>query len=149
MTANLKECVGCTLVRRMYQNYKIINKEEHKMCSCCKQYFTLDKFYSQVVTRGDKTSLFTDLNVRNVYWNMIKKEKKLNELRYEVKNKCICITPCPYFIDVMIGSFRCVACTRNHGRDSENKVVVCSCGIEYNHKYAIKKQKIYTEVLLA
>ena len=78
---------------------------------------------------------------------MIKNGKRRNEIHYEVKHRYICITTCTYFPNVMIGSFRCVACTRNHGRDSENKVVVCSCGVENNHKYAVKKDSLYTNVL--
>lgn len=63
-------------------------------------------------------------------------------VNYATNNR-ICITKCPYFPEehVYIGSARCIACTRNKGRDTVNKTVKCSCPEDNNNRYAMKREK--------
>lgn len=59
MTANLKECIGCTLVKRVGSNYKLINKIEHKKCGICGEWMTLDKFYQFSRNSKDGTKVYS------------------------------------------------------------------------------------------
>ena len=62
---------------------------------------------------------------------------------YQTNKQHICITKCPFFPEehVYIGSARCIACTRNKGRDNVKKTVKCSCSEDNNNKYAMKREK--------
>ena len=42
---NLPECKNCTLVRRIYSNYKKVNGVHLKRCIKCGEWLPLDNFY--------------------------------------------------------------------------------------------------------
>lgn len=49
-------------------------------------------------------------------------------IKYEVKDKRICITPCP-FMDApkhMVGSGKCITCSRNRGRNKSTHEIACA-----------------------
>ena len=47
-TAGLPECENCTLVKRIYRNWKMINRIPHKKCLTCGEWLTLDNFYHNI-----------------------------------------------------------------------------------------------------
>lgn len=54
--------------------------------------------------------------------------ERYNIIKYEVKHERICITPCP-FLEApkpMVGSGRCIKCSRNRGRNRKTHEVACS-----------------------
>lgn len=52
-TADLKECDGCKLVTRVSDRWKMIDRKPHKMCRCCGEWLSLDKFYGKRVKKPD------------------------------------------------------------------------------------------------
>lgn len=52
-TANLPECVGCTLVSRRADRWKMIERIPHKRCNRCGKFLPLSKFYPRKVKNAD------------------------------------------------------------------------------------------------
>lgn len=54
--------------------------------------------------------------------------EKYNVLKYEVINKRVSITPCPYkeHPKPMVGSCACMSCKSNRGRDRKTHEVACN-----------------------
>lgn len=77
-TAGLPECENCTLVKRIYRNWKMINRVPHKKCLICGKWLTLDEFYH-----------YTRRDGRDVYDSYCKKcrIKRQRELDDEKKNR--------------------------------------------------------------
>lgn len=50
-----------------------------------------------------------------------------NIIRYEVRNKCECITPCPHMLPpkTMVGSFKCQKCASFKGINRKTHEVAC------------------------
>lgn len=47
--AHLKECETCTLVKRVSDRWRMIDRKPHKKCNRCGRFLALDKFYPKKV----------------------------------------------------------------------------------------------------
>ena len=70
----------------------------------------------------------TDENsLKNIVFNFQNKKEKPNILKYEVKYKRVCITPCPFYKDktIFIGSALCEGCSSFRGKCRERHEIAC------------------------
>lgn len=51
--AHLQECETCTLVKRIADNWKMIDRKPHRKCKRCGRFLTLDKFYPKKIKKPD------------------------------------------------------------------------------------------------
>lgn len=156
--ANLPECDRCTLVRRWYQSYVMIDRKPHKKCVKCGETKPLDEFYYNSTRRGEKSYKrysseckectrkrmieYHHRTGRSIGYYKEKMKSQSRIIPYEVKYGRICVTPC-IILDNMegdrpfVGSGRCRQCKYFRRIDSDKKEVYCT----YN-KYSIDSDKI-------
>lgn len=49
--ANLKECEGCKLVRRLSDRWKMIDRKPHKKCSGCGAFLPLGMYHRRTIRK--------------------------------------------------------------------------------------------------
>lgn len=59
-SAELPECEDCNLVKRQYQNWKMIDKKPHKKCAMCGEWKHTDDFYQRDVKGVKNTYRYVD-----------------------------------------------------------------------------------------
>lgn len=145
--ANLPECDRCTLVRRWYQSYVMIDRKPHKKCTLCGEVKPLDEFYYNSTRRGEKSykrysseckectrkrmKEYHHRTGRSIGYYKEKMKKTNNIIPYEVRFGKVCVTPCVNIGNIdgerpFVGSGRCRQCRHFHKIDTKKREVYCT-----------------------
>ena len=64
------------------------------------------------------------------------------KVKYETDRCMRCITPCPFFDGIIVGTGACVMCGSFYGKDKKRKIVNCSRKVlEDTTKKRVKQSK--------